>query len=172
MSFAPLTAEQLQLVLAAYRQRLHPRVLKDCEANSNMLAGWLQAKDKAITADSLIAATSALKDSLVWDVSPTKRPSELAQTTEAAKKNRTDQSGIASQVGVVDGAVKKFDDEQEAQALRDCEGIVKSHRSYPHSKTYDERAQLQAEFDRLIAQKVKPSAMKVTLLQKQKGFPA
>jgi len=123
MSFTALTAEQAQPILANFFERLRPAVLKDSEANSNMLIGWLQAKDRAATVEALLEATSALKDSLVWDIPP-KRRSQSETMTGPQAKNHARPEEVKTGPTASEQAVGLLRDKQQQFALSEGERFI------------------------------------------------
>src|SRR5437016_5624407 len=123
MSFTALTAEQAPRILANFFERLRPAVLKDSEANSNMLIGWLQAKDKAATVESLLEGASVLKDSLVWDVAP-KRRSQSETMTGPQVKNHARPEETKTGPTTSEEAVGFLKDKQQQLALSEGERFI------------------------------------------------
>ncbi len=167
--------QERAVIFAALEKSILPAVLAAVPSNGQYVSGWLLKNcmdanglvDASV--DNLRRACSALHTAglLTWTVSPNQK-----QVRNDARSENTDQTGLRSETNLITEAVKKYDDGVEKAALVECETLIAAHRSYPHSKTYREREQLQAEFQKLLAIKTKPTQIKSALLAKQQSFPA
>jgi hypothetical protein len=130
--------------------------------NAATLDKWLSEniKDQDFyTLKNLRRAVSATKVSLYWVAAPKVRGANGVQDESKGRPAKREQ-GFADATAtrkIIQDAANKQAAERDASILRSAEAFCKSHTSHPHSRTFKERAELQAEFKRLVARKVKPS---------------
>jgi hypothetical protein len=131
--------------------------------NVRLIDAWLEAncvgKDGVVDYSfrNLRKGISALKGQLSWMIAPQTRG---ASGVQGENNKPTRERGFVDATAtrkIIQDAANKQAAERDASVLRSVEAFCRAHTSHPHSRTFKERDQLQAEFKRLIAQKLKPA---------------
>lgn len=175
--FQPLPAEQLLAVQAEFERRLLPAIMRATSTNGSLLIASLKNQNKAVTAANLIAAASALRDSIDWEVPP-KKQGNVQMSPDTSRRNFAKESDDKfGESHVISDALTKMDLEKAKPVVAEAKALVSCHSSRPHSKTFKERAALQSTLDKLLAQYPAPTlkqaeSIKAALQAQQAKFPA
>jgi len=153
--------------IAAWEKSLLPAVLAPTQANWNLMSGYMlsnfaNGEFVDVSVANLYKATSSLHAAklLEWIIAPNQK-----KVRDDARKTDTNETSVVKE------AVEKFDAHIEQVALAECKNIILQYRGRAHSITYKRRDILQAKLDDLLAQKTKPTAIKVALEATVNGFP-
>jgi hypothetical protein len=152
--------------------------LPDLSACTLLIAS-LKNQNKAITATNLLQAAAALRDSIDWEVAPPAKK-DVQMSKDTSRKNHAkpadDNFGNHNEGTIMRDASAKMDHENGKQVVNECKSLIDSHKSYPHSRTYKQREELQKTFDRLLAQIPNPTKQQAdnilaALKDQQAKFP-
>src|SRR5689334_16934133 len=145
-------------VVDAFFKRLLPAVLEDSETNSNFYAAWFRKNQiSQPSVEDFMKATGEMKTVVAWKTPP-KKQGDVQMSPDTSRRNHARESDDNfGKSTVLQDAVTKMDFEKAKPVIAECRSLVESHRSYPHSKTYKERAALQATLDKLTAQYPNPT---------------
>jgi hypothetical protein len=173
--FQPLSEVEMLAVQQEMQRRLLPAVVRATAANANLLIASLKNQNKAITATNLLQAAAALRDSIDWEVAPPKKR-DVQMSPDTSRRNHAkatdDDFGEST---LLRDAVAKMNLEKAKPVIAESRSLVESYRSFPHSKTYRERAALQKTFDELTAKYPNPTlkqaeSIKAALISQRDGF--